>query len=678
MMFGQKPILKSILGQNRKTLQIGQSVGLTVALPMIGLIGYGAFFMHQEWQQTQNYKYEFQTTTMLKPLLQLHHSILLQDLVKDNLSVLSEQERQLHISQTAVRQFQDWYHQHQTKDIQNFPIWQAVQAYQTALMNWQQNRDRNNNISKAAIAEIKSSFTDIGQALKEIGTHSLIYEGVLELHKSMILLRDIKFLIDQAHQGNQISNISQQELIMLEARQQALLSTALMHLPKTLQQHFQAEMADKFLFEEHAFLQQESLSYSPLFLKYQKELAGRIDKLQQFTIKVLDQQFQMDQAKLSDSQASWWQHLGLLIFLQAITILLAFQMIRSITKPLSRLRRAMQALSEQDLDIAIPAIHRKDEIGEMARAVKYFKKTLMENVDLTEQQMEKRRILEAQKSHFSTCSSEFKSEVGEALVNLDQARFCLTQTADSLSKTAETTTHQATNVADSSAHTSTRVNNVAEAIEEMAEAIEEIGRQAVFSSDVSHNAVQKTDEIEQVAQRLSDMAKRIGIIVETIKQVAEQTNLLALNATIEAARAGDAGKGFAVVANEVKILAGQTAQATHDIESYITDVQNVSQEVYMAVNDISDVIHKTSDIAYGISTAVEEQHAALKEISENVQEVATRSHDVSETIEYVSQEADNTNRAAKMTSDAVTIMTRQTESLRSKVEEFVQKLHTAY
>ena len=678
MKFGQKPILKSILGQNRKTLQIGQSVGLTVALPMIGLIGYGAFFMHQEWQQTQNYKYEFQTTTMLKPLLELHQSILSQDLMKDNPATLSDQERRPDISQTAFLQFQDWYRQHQTKDIQSFPIWQSVTAYHRATLGWQKNQNKNDTLSQRAIDQVKNSFTDIGHALKEMGTHSLVYEGVLELHKSTMLLRDLKFLIDQAHQSDHVSQISQQELMMMEARHQALLSTALRHLPKSLQQHFQTQIAENFLFEDHEFLQQEVLSYSPLFLKYQKELAVRIQKLQHFTVKVLDQQFQLDQNKLSDSQAVWWQHLSLLALLQIITIWIAIFMIRSITCPLSKLRQSMQALSDQNLAVEIPATERQDEIGQMARSVRYFQKTLEENVDLTEKHLEKRRILEAQKTHFNACSSEFKSEVGEALVNLDQARFCLTQTADSLSQTAQTTTHQATSVADSSAHTSTRVNNVAEAIEEMAEAIEEIGRQAVMSSDVSHNAVQKTDEIEQVAQRLSDMAKRIGIIVETIKQVAEQTNLLALNATIEAARAGDAGKGFAVVANEVKILAGQTAQATHDIESYITDVQNVSQEVYVAVNDISNVIHKTSDIAYGISTAVEEQHAALKEISENVQEVATRSHDVSETIECVSQEADNTNRAAKMTSDAVSIMTRQTESLRSKVEEFVQKLHTAY
>jgi methyl-accepting chemotaxis protein len=43
-----------------------------------------------------------------------------------------------------------------------------------------------------------------------------------------------------------------------------------------------------------------------------------------------------------------------------------------------------------------------------------------------------------------------------------------------------------------------------------------------------------------------------------------------LNATIEAARAGEQGKGFAVVAGEVKVLSGQTAEATKEISEVVT------------------------------------------------------------------------------------------------------------
>ena len=71
-------------------------------------------------------------------------------------------------------------------------------------------------------------------------------------------------------------------------------------------------------------------------------------------------------------------------------------------------------------------------------------------------------------------------------------------------------------------------------------------------------------------KELREEIERVGNVAGEIGDIAKQTNLLALNATIEAARAGDQGKGFAVVAGEVKVLSGQTAQATNEISDVVT------------------------------------------------------------------------------------------------------------
>ncbi len=76
--------------------------------------------------------------------------------------------------------------------------------------------------------------------------------------------------------------------------------------------------------------------------------------------------------------------------------------------------------------------------------------------------------------------------------------------------------------------------------------------------------------VENIATQLADLKKPLGQVAkvaESIDAIAKQTNLLARNATIEAARAGDAGRGFAVVAGEVKALAGQTSEATAEIDA---------------------------------------------------------------------------------------------------------------
>ncbi len=85
---------------------------------------------------------------------------------------------------------------------------------------------------------------------------------------------------------------------------------------------------------------------------------------------------------------------------------------------------------------------------------------------------------------------------------------------------------------------------------------------------------QKTQSTAHSVDQLNQRADQIGGIIKLIKEIADQTNLLALNAAIEAARAGEQGRGFAVVADEVRKLAERTGQATNEISSLVSSIQN--------------------------------------------------------------------------------------------------------
>lgn len=91
-------------------------------------------------------------------------------------------------------------------------------------------------------------------------------------------------------------------------------------------------------------------------------------------------------------------------------------------------------------------------------------------------------------------------------------------------------------------------------------------------------------EMQEKIAELEAEIKRVGNVAEKINMVASQTNLLALNATIEAARAGDAGKGFAVVASEVKVLSGQTTEATKEIKDVVSRLHANIAEVTRMVS----------------------------------------------------------------------------------------------
>jgi len=202
------------------------------------------------------------------------------------------------------------------------------------------------------------------------------------------------------------------------------------------------------------------------------------------------------------------------------------------------------------------------------------------------------------------------------------------------------------------------VDSVAGAAEQMSSSIKEIARNTTEAETVAAQAVELAKSTDATVRKLADSSAGIGNVIKVITSIAEQTNLLALNATIEAARAGDAGKGFAVVANEVKELAKETARATEQIESRISDIQTDTDLAVNAIESIGNIINKISNIQSSITIAIDEQSSVTQEISRSILQTANGSEAISTLIDGVAEKArtnqqasDDVNRAAVELSD---------------------------
>ncbi|RMD90112.1 MAG: hypothetical protein D6807_02415, partial [Alphaproteobacteria bacterium] len=142
-------------------------------------------------------------------------------------------------------------------------------------------------------------------------------------------------------------------------------------------------------------------------------------------------------------------------------------------------------------------------------------------------------------------------------------------------------------------------------------------------------------------------------------------------ATIEAARAGEAGRGFAVVANEVKALAGQTAQATKEITTQIEAVQETTRKMVDANKRVRGSIGNVTSIAEEIASMLEEQTQAISEITRAVTEAANRSSEVSATIAEVSSSAGDIGSSMGEVRSTAGQVFGLTETLSTKVDEFL-------
>jgi methyl-accepting chemotaxis protein len=348
---------------------------------------------------------------------------------------------------------------------------------------------------------------------------------------------------------------------------------------------------------------------------------------------------------------------------------------RSITVPLRRIIGVMQALTSGDLAVAVAGTERKDEIGEVSRAVSVFKDGLAETARLRQEQEEAKQRAEAERREaMLALASRFEQTVGGVVNDVTSSAQQLQVTAQSMTATAEETSRQSTAVAAASEQTTQNVQTVASATEELSASITEIGSQVGESSRIVASAVRQAEETNQKVQGLAAAAEKIGDVVRLINDIAGQTNLLALNATIEAARAGEAGKGFAVVASEVKTLATQTARATEEIGGQIRAIQDATGASAEAIAAISETINRVNEISAAIASAVEEQGAATQEISRNVQQAAQGTTEVSSNIASVTQAAGETGAAASQVLAAAGALSRGGTELKAQVGEFLRTI----
>jgi len=321
-----------------------------------------------------------------------------------------------------------------------------------------------------------------------------------------------------------------------------------------------------------------------------------------------------------------------------ISILVAFWIIRSITKPLNEAVEAATRIAAGDLTVSIDYAS-DDEIGQLSRGMNKMVNNLCQMFGEVATVVQ---TLSSSAAGLSSISSQMSQGADQTL---DKSN-TVASASEELSATmysVESSMDQATS----------NINTVATATEEMTVTIRDIAGNAEKARGITGEAVSNTRNITEKVNSLGRSAREIGKITETISAISAQTNLLALNATIEAARAGVAGKGFAVVANEIKELAKQTAEATEDIRNKIAGIQESTESNVTDIQKISGIIQDVNEIVTTIAAAIDEQSIATKDIAKNIAEAAQGAqevhHNVSESSKVslsIAQDVAEVNQAA--------------------------------
>lgn len=356
----------------------------------------------------------------------------------------------------------------------------------------------------------------------------------------------------------------------------------------------------------------------------------------------------------------------------------AFVLGRGLVRPLDRICDAMDDLAKGDLNVEVPFVEHRNEIGRIAGSLSVFKERLVDAERLrAEREETAARAVAERKSAMNKIASVFEKSVGAIVAGAASAAAEMQRSAQSLSTIAKETTRRSTTVASAAQQTTGNVQTVAAAAEELSQSSLEISRQIDHSASIAQSAVAQADRTNTMVEGLLQATQKIGEVMGLIQNIAAQTNLLALNATIEAARAGDAGRGFAVVANEVKALSTQTAKATEEIADQIDSIRNATGTTAEAIREIGATIGQINEIAKNISTAVEQQRGSTKEIAHSVQEAAQGTQGVMQNIADVTKASGQVGDAAELVLSSAGELGQQSERLKQEVESFLTTVRAA-
>ncbi|MGZ2461730.1 methyl-accepting chemotaxis protein [Rhizobium anhuiense] len=378
-------------------------------------------------------------------------------------------------------------------------------------------------------------------------------------------------------------------------------------------------------------------------------------------------------------------------------------LIVTLKRPIGSITDIMRRLAGGSLDIAIEGDRRKDEIGEMARALAVFKENATQKIAIQARTEELHRLAESERdsNERERASTQKNIEyavrsLADGLKNmarrdlrktlevsfageLDTLRRDFNSTIGDLSSTMldvrATSAEIHTNgrlLAEASEELSRRNEQQAGSIEQTAAAIEKITTTVAEASKRSASAAEIVQRVKLEADgslvivgnaigamsRIKEASDRITSIVTVIDGIAFQTNLLALNAGVEAARAGEAGKGFAVVAHEVRELAQRAALAAKEIGALI---HHSTSEVDAGVNFVEQTGHALDDIVLKIG-----------DVSRDVGQLALSSQSQANSLNEINHAVSTMERVTQLNAAMAEEAGAATRRLAEQVDDLVQ------
>ncbi len=194
-----------------------------------------------------------------------------------------------------------------------------------------------------------------------------------------------------------------------------------------------------------------------------------------------------------------------------------------------------------------------------------------------------------------------------------------------ISASSQALAEGATEQASSLEETSSSLEEMTSTVQQNADNAGQAQQLSTVAKETAEKGASAVGKMIESVNEINKSSEEVSKIIKVIDEIAFQTNLLALNAAVEAARAGEHGKGFAVVAEEVRNLAGRSAEAAKStaglIESSMVKAKQGSDLAVESGEVLNEIVRNTTkaeDLISEIAAASREQAEGINQVTQAV------------------------------------------------------------
>jgi methyl-accepting chemotaxis protein len=346
---------------------------------------------------------------------------------------------------------------------------------------------------------------------------------------------------------------------------------------------------------------------------------------------------------------------------------------RRVSRPLAQITEAVRGVARGDWKSEVVGVNRKDEVGDIARAVVVLQRSLEER-DRLRSDVAQAENIKRRREELEDAIRRFDRVMRSVLLSVSDCVETMDETARELARMSAVAEGEAAEAAFVSESTVSNVSALRTATERLSTSISETADQIRQTADLLTSGSRVAQSASSVAEQFATKTREVNEVVRVIDELAAQTNAVALNATIHASRAASGTGNFTAVVSDIKDLAARIARANDGISRQMSAICGAGDDavapVRAVVQKMDLVLHQTKAIAL----AMERQDAVTREIATSMSAAANGTVNVSSSVERLKATIEEARGASMKVVAKATAMADEAHRLDSTVKSFLREV----